>query len=408
MKLRNKKFVVTFVDFKKAYDSIDRNSLFKILEEFGFDNKTRAIIRQTLTNTTSKVKFRGEISDAFEITTGVRQGDGLSPILFNCVLEKIIREWRRKLDNEEIEIGVRLGCKKEKLFVDCLAFADDLVFFSDSIESATKHINLLITEAAKTGLQISVEKTKFITNIKPAPKEIVLEQGKITWTKKFKYLGEWIEPNISEKEAITARINKMEIAYQLTREVYNKRSMSFKAKLRHYNTVIRPEALYAVECLAMNKKGLSEKLEAKERKILRRILGPIKENGEYRKRHNHELYLHMEKITDTIRKRRIMFYGHLARMEKDRLTNRIFTYFLNKKTKGAWFTEVEKDINEVGITHEDIQEREPLKKKLRALQGFQEKPKLKTGKLWTEERKVAHRRRMKEYWAKIKGKKESS
>lgn len=217
-------------------------------------------------------------------------------------------------------------------------------------------------------------------------------------------MGEWIEPNISEKDALTARINKMELAYQLTREVYNKRSMSFKTKLRHYNTVIRPEALYAAECLTMNKKGLLEKLEAKERKILRKILGPTKENGEYRRRHNQELYTHIEKITVTMRKRRIMFYGHLARMNKHRLTNKIFTYFQNKKTKGSWFTEVEKDMDEVGINQDDIQEREPLKKKLKTLRSFQEKPKMKTGKQWTEERKEAHRRRMKEYWATVKAK----
>ena len=234
------------------------------------------------------------------------------------------------------------------------------------------------------------------------PRELDVEQGKIRRTEKFKYLGEWIEPNISEKAALASRINKMEVAYQLTKGVYNKRSVSFNAKLRHYCTVIRPKALYAAECLAMNRKGLTGKLEAKERKILRKILGPVKEDGEYRRRHNHELYSHVEKITDTIRKRRIAFYGHLTRMSPERLTNRIFAYFLNKKTKGPWFNEVEGDLREVGITREDIQERVPLAKKLGAHQGFQEKPKLKTGKKWTEDRKEAHRKRMREYWAEVK------
>ena len=54
---------------------------------------------------------------------------------------------------------------------------------------------------------------------------------------------------------------------------------------------------------------------------------------------------------------------------------------------GTWFTDLERDLIEVGITQEDIQEREPLKKKLRAHLRFKEKPKLKIGKSWTEERK---------------------
>ena len=44
-----------------------------------------------------------------------------------------------------------------------------------------------------------------------------------------------------------------------------------------------------------------------ERRILRKILGPIKEGDQYRRRHNNELYKHIEKITDTIRKRKIAF-----------------------------------------------------------------------------------------------------
>ena len=133
------------------------------------------------------------------------------------------------------------------------------------------------------------EKMQFITNIKSEPRELMVNGGQITQVEKFKYLGEWIEPNIREKEAFVARINKMEMAYHLTKDIYKSRSMSFKAKLRHFVTVIRPEALYASECLAMNKKGLAEQLEAKERKILRKILGPVKERGEYRRRHNDEL-----------------------------------------------------------------------------------------------------------------------
>ena len=55
-----------------------------------------------------------------------------------------------------------------------------------------------------------------------------------------------------------------------------------------------------------------------ERRILRKILGPIiKEGDQYRGRHNNELYKHNEKITDTIRKRIIAFYGHLQRMDSN-------------------------------------------------------------------------------------------
>ena len=76
------------------------------------------------------MKFRGETSRLFEIKTGVRQGDELSPLLFNFVLEKVIREWRKSLDENQINGKVKLGYKRDNLSVDCLAFADDLVILS--------------------------------------------------------------------------------------------------------------------------------------------------------------------------------------------------------------------------------------------------------------------------------------
>lgn len=65
----------------------------------------------------------------------------------------------------------------------------------------------------------------------------------------------------------------------------------------------------------------------------------------------------MEKIADTIRKIRIGFYGHSTGTNKDSLTNRIHTFFPNKKTKRNRLKEVEKDYQEPGITHEDIRQR---------------------------------------------------
>ena len=76
---------------------------------------------------------------------------------------------------------------------------------------------------------------------------------------------------------------------------------------------------------------LMDELAIAKRIILRKILGRIKEGDQYRRRHNNELYKHIEKITDTIRKWRIAFYGHLQRMNSYRLTGRIFKYIRKLK-----------------------------------------------------------------------------
>lgn len=65
----------------KRHDSVDRGLLFKTLKEFALNNKILEIIKHTLINTVSKVKFCGTVSNPFQIESGVRQGDGLSAII---------------------------------------------------------------------------------------------------------------------------------------------------------------------------------------------------------------------------------------------------------------------------------------------------------------------------------------
>ncbi|KAI5720012.1 hypothetical protein M8J77_000651 [Diaphorina citri] len=397
-KIRGKDIVVTFVDFKKAYDSIDRETLFNTLEEFGADTKTVAIVKESLRNTKSKVKFMGELSDPFEIRTGLRQGDGLSPLLFNCILEKVIREWRIRTKEEDIPT-VRIGVKKDNLDIDCLAFADDLAIFADDITSAIKQIEILKEIAEKTGLQISFEKTEFITTIKRAPKQMKTKYGVINKVEKFKYLGEIIQANAMDKEANHKRVNKMEVAFQLTKNFYNKKSISINAKIRHYQTVIKPECLYASECLSLHTKNQFEEIEKKERKIIRRILGPRFDNGVWKLRSNEEVYQKSERLTTTMKKRRVTFYAHIKRMDDSRLTKRIFNYFDKRpKTQVPWFKEVKKDLEEIGIVEEDIFNRNVLRNKVDSFAGFQQQPKKKTGARWTDERKQQHAERMKRFW----------
>ncbi|KAI5751635.1 hypothetical protein M8J77_009428 [Diaphorina citri] len=361
--VRSNPLVVTFVDFQKAYDCIDRVTIINTLSEFGLDRKTCNLINATLVNTTSKVKFRGELSEAFSIKTGVRQGDLSSPMLFNSVLEKIIREWLRSLPDG---YGIRMGYKKENLNLTCLAFADDIALFAKDFEEAEDQLTKLLDIAARTGLKIAFNKTEFITNIKDSPNYIKIGNQKIRQVSKFKYLGEWITPNNSESEAIESRCNKLEGAFHTCKQLYKSRSLSRNLKLCHYNTVIRPSALYAAETLLLTKKCSIRKLELKDRKILRKILGPIKENDTYRRRHNNELYDNIEDLVTVIRKRRMLFYGHLERMEPKRLTQRIHASISKKSSYAKWATQVKKDFREAEISEELIGNRNKFREAVKS------------------------------------------
>ena len=79
------------IDFKIAYDSVRREVLYNILIESGIPVKLVRIIKLCLNETYSRVRVGKNLSDIFPITTGLKQGDVLSPMLFNFALDYAIR-----------------------------------------------------------------------------------------------------------------------------------------------------------------------------------------------------------------------------------------------------------------------------------------------------------------------------
>jgi hypothetical protein len=85
-----------FTDFKKAYGSVRREVLYNILIEFGIPRKLAVSIKMCLNETYSRVHIGKNLSDKFTVQNGLKQGDALSPVLFNFALEYAIRRVQEK------------------------------------------------------------------------------------------------------------------------------------------------------------------------------------------------------------------------------------------------------------------------------------------------------------------------
>lgn len=84
----DKSIYMLFIDFKKMYDSIHRESLVSVLKEFEMPQKLININKMGIKHTDIRVKIGYSTSNAVHVTTGLRLDDDLSPILFNITLEK--------------------------------------------------------------------------------------------------------------------------------------------------------------------------------------------------------------------------------------------------------------------------------------------------------------------------------
>ena len=82
--------IATFVDFKKAFDSINRSVMFSVLLHYGIPETLVNAIQVLYTNSSSSVMVDGSISKPFSVTTGVLQGDVLAPFLFIILVDYLL------------------------------------------------------------------------------------------------------------------------------------------------------------------------------------------------------------------------------------------------------------------------------------------------------------------------------
>jgi hypothetical protein len=143
-----------FLDLTKAYDSVDRTRTMQILAGYGVGPSLRRLIQVVWDREILVPKSAGYFGAPFHADRGVRQGDVISPIIFNIIVDCVIREWHRFMGESSAFIKF---------------YADDGNLAGVTPSTVQFGLNLLVHLFARIGLQVNVDKTKSMISLGPQP-----------------------------------------------------------------------------------------------------------------------------------------------------------------------------------------------------------------------------------------------
>ena len=138
--------LAAYVDLCKAFDSVNRDALWRILGLRGVPSKLINLMSELYSGTETAVRCGDNISDLFLVVTGVRQGCVLTPKLFSSCLDWILGRM-----SERSSCGASFG--NVKTFD--LDFADDTVIFAETLDILLGALKILNQESEPLGLRVS-------------------------------------------------------------------------------------------------------------------------------------------------------------------------------------------------------------------------------------------------------------
>ena len=135
--------VVTFVDYEKAFDSIARVALWKLLHHYGILEKYTVLIQKSYEKCTCRVIHNGVLSELFEMLTGVHQGCLSSPFLFLLSINWIMWQMTKaNCDGIQWNLTTRL---------EDLDFADNIALLSHKTSGHASQGNVASKDLSEDG-----------------------------------------------------------------------------------------------------------------------------------------------------------------------------------------------------------------------------------------------------------------
>ena len=229
-RLQNQDLYLLFMDLTKAFDTVNREALWLILEKAGCPGHFIRIIRSFHDNMKATVREGSDKSAPFSVTTGTKQGCILAPTLFSIFFSMMLHvaykdstdgiDIKSRFDLPLTSIATRHFNAENRVTMSTireLLFADDCALAADTVEALQRLCDCFSSAARRFGLTISIKKTEVL--YQPArgnayvPPAIFIEGKQLKAVELFKYLGSIVSSFASPDAEITARIAKATSAF---------------------------------------------------------------------------------------------------------------------------------------------------------------------------------------------------
>ena len=342
----NTSLYINFIDYEKAFDSVDRNTLWKLLRHYGVPEKIVSLIRKSYDGMNNRVVHGQQLTDSFKVHTGVRQGCLLSPFLFLLAIDWVMKESTAGKRN-----GIQWTLMGPHSQLDDLDFADDLALLSSTKRQMQTKTDIISENSGKLGLRINRGKTKVMRinneNLEPItvygePIEEVLE---------FIYLGSIVDMKGGTDADIKARKGKARTAFKRMKNVWSSAMLSTRTKIRIFNSTVKPVLLYGCETWRMNEtpiKKLQTFINACLRKILRIYWPETISNSALWEQAG------QTPVKEDITLRKWKWVGHTLRRPES-ITRQALTWNPQGKRRqgrprNTWRRDLEKETQKMGLT----------------------------------------------------------
>jgi len=308
------------IDLKKAFDRIEHPALFQALESHGLNLGYRQLLQELYYGQ------RGILNDnvSFPIERGVRQGDVLSPLLFNSALEHAITSWKQKLLNHGLALTTDTNTKR----LTNIRFADDLLLFGKSMAEAIEMMEMLVDTFRLYGLELNVKKTKMLSTTVSDSESTLVDTSAgfielVSASSTHKYLGRVWSGNLRDRgtAAVNHRITCAWAKYRSFRDTLLNRNIRVGLRLRLFSSTVTPALLYALDTCPLTK-GLLDRIDVVQRKMLRSIIGwtAFSHEGETWEERGHRMKSKME---HTLNRHPVSIWSELIDQRKDALYERL-------------------------------------------------------------------------------------